>query len=129
MNLLNKCYGRSSSFIIILIKWKKYWKYDVRLLYFHEESYYSEKNTSENAVFAPSFFNQFSLNLNWKIRVVMSHEKETKPIQASTADLLHFRKESLDWSAKEASGYPARLLVTRVSLIYLVDEFFFFFLV
>ena len=57
----------------------------------------------------------------------MSHEKETKPIQASTADLLHFRKESLDWSAKEASGYPARLLVTRVSLIYLVDEFFFFF--
>ena len=57
----------------------------------------------------------------------MNHEKETKPIQASTADLLHFREESLDWSAREASGHPARLLVTRVSPIYLVDEYFFFF--
>ena len=62
----------------------------------------------------------------------MSHEKETKPIHTSTADLLHIRKGSLDWSAREGLAIQllwasAGLLVTCVSFIYLVDEFFFLF--
>ena len=105
MNLLNKCYDHSSS--IILIQWKKDWKYDIRLLYFNEESYYPEENTSDNEVFAPPFFNHFSLSLNREKRVVRSYEKETKPIHASAADLLHIRKGSLNWSAREASCHPA----------------------
>ena len=37
----------------------------------------------------------------------MSYEKETKPIHASTGDLLHIRKGSLAQSAREASHHPA----------------------
>ena len=40
-------------------------------LYFDEESYYSEENTCDNEVFASPFFNNFSLSLNIKKRVVI----------------------------------------------------------
>ena len=59
-------------------------------LYFDEESYYSEENTCDNEVFASPFFNNFSLSLNIKKTCGNgSHEKETQPIHASAADLLH----------------------------------------
>ena len=57
--------------------------------------------------FAPPFFNHFSLSLNKKQRVVMSHEKETKAIHASAADFLHIRVRNLDWSRRKASLHPA----------------------
>ena len=63
-----------------------------------------------------------------------SYEKETKHIHAS-ADLLHIRIGNLDWhkcgrcSSMQFLWVTAGLLVTRVSFIYLVDEFFFLFLV
>ena len=45
-----------------------------------------------NEVFASPFFNNFSLSLNIKKMCSNeSHEKETKPIHASAADLLHIR--------------------------------------
>ena len=63
-----------------------------------------------------------------------SYEKETKHIHAP-ADLLHIRIGNLDWhkcgrcSSMQFLWVTAGLLVTRVSFIYLVDEFFFLFLV
>ena len=48
--------------------------------------------------FIPPFFNHFSLSLNIKKACGNdSHEKETKHIHASAADLLHIRIGSLDW--------------------------------
>ena len=35
-----------------------------------------------------------------------SHEKETKHIHASAADLLHIRVRNLNWSVREASRHP-----------------------
>ena len=40
-------------------------------LHLNEESYYFEENTCDNEVFAPPFFNHFSLNLNMWKRVAM----------------------------------------------------------
>ena len=40
-------------------------------LYLNEESYYYEENTCDNEVFAPGFFNHFSLSLGIKKRVIM----------------------------------------------------------
>ena len=48
--------------------------------------------------FAPPYFNYFSLSLNRKKMCDNeSHEKETKHIHASAADLLHIRIGNLDW--------------------------------
>ena len=52
-------------------------------LYLNEESYYFEENTCDNEVFAPPFFNYFSLCLNIKKCGNESHEKEAKPIHDS----------------------------------------------
>ena len=37
----------------------------------NEESYYYEENTYDNEVFAPGFFDHFSLSLSIKKRVIM----------------------------------------------------------
>ena len=58
--------------------------------------------------FAPPFFNYFNLRLNRKKKCGNeSHEKESTPIHASTADLLHIRIGNLDCSARVASRHPA----------------------
>ena len=69
-------------------------------LYLTEESDYSEENTSDATIksFAPLFFNHFSLSLNKKKACGNeTHEKETKHIHASAADLLHIKIGNLDW--------------------------------
>ena len=64
--------------------------------YLNEENYYFEENTCDNEVFASPFFNHFSLSWVEKTCGNDSHEKETKPIHASAADLLHIRIGSPD---------------------------------
>ena len=46
--------------------------------------------------FSPPFFSHFSLSLNRKKPGNEGHEKETKHIYASAADLLHIRIGNLD---------------------------------
>ena len=46
--------------------------------------------------FAPPFFSHFSLSLNREKRGNERHEKETKQIHTSTADLLYIRIGNLD---------------------------------
>ena len=66
-------------------------------LYFHKESDYSEKNTSENEDFRSIILQPFQFETEEKkTRTNESHEKETKHIHAS-ADLLHIRIGNLDW--------------------------------
>ena len=69
-----------------MIRWKKYWKHDVT-----EESDYSEENTCDNV---------FSTIPVWASTENTcgneSHEKVTKHIHASAADLLHIRIGNLD---------------------------------
>ena len=64
-------------------------------LYLNEECYYFEENTCDNEVFAPPFFNHFSLSLSIKKRVVItiliSNKSAAKPIHTSAADLLLIR--------------------------------------
>ena len=64
-------------------------------LYFNEESDDSEENTyTIIKSFAPPFFNHFSLSLNRKKMCgEESHEKQTKHIHASAADLIHISIE------------------------------------
>ena len=109
---------------------------------------------------APPFFNNFSLSLNRKKNCGSeTHEKKTKPIYTSAADLLLIRIENLDWCKCKHLKNQAReidclcywevdamvialvkileyegsispsSLVTHLSLIYLIDEFFCLFLV
>ena len=91
-------------------------------LYFDEESYYFEENKCGNEVFASPFFINFRLSLNIKKTCGNgSHEKETKPIHASGADLLHIRigiliRAQEKHLAMHLLWASARLLVTRVSL-------------
>ena len=48
--------------------------------------------------FAPPFFSHFSLSLNRKRTCCNeNHEKDTKHIHVSAADLLHIRIGNLDW--------------------------------
>ena len=58
-------------------------------LYFNEESHDSEENTCDNEVFRSTILQPFQFD--------ESHEKETKHIHASAADLLQIRMENLDW--------------------------------
>ena len=89
--LLNKYYDRFSGFT-------KFWSSEINTentmsqLYFNEESYYSEENTCDNVCSIISVW-------AWTENTCgnESHEKETKPIHASAADLLHIRIGNLDW--------------------------------
>ena len=56
--------------------------------------------------FAPRLFNRFNLDLNRKKRE--SHEKETKHIHASAADLLHIRVGNLIWCKRGHCKTEAR---------------------
>ena len=104
-------------------------------LYFNGKSYYSEENTCGNEVVRSTILQPFQFYLQLKKTCDNeSHEKKTKYIHALAADLLHVRTGNLNFSAREASCHPAfmassRILVTSVSLIYQIDEFFFLFLV
>ena len=88
-------------------------------LYLHEESDYPDKNASGNEDFWSKILQPFQFQPVQKIKMCgnESHEKENKDIHTSAVDLLHVRIGNF------------ALLVTRVGLIYLVDEFFFLFLV
>ena len=57
--------------------------------------------------FALPFFNHFSLSLDRKKHGNENHEKETKHIHASAANLLHIKIGNLNWSTREASCHPA----------------------
>ena len=58
-------------------------------LYLNEESYYFEENTCDIEVFAPPFFNYFSLNLKIKKRVVMKAMRK-KPILFTLQLLIYY---------------------------------------
>ena len=88
-------------------------------LYFNEESDYSEKIRMTMKSFAPPFFNHFSLSLKKRNCGNMSHQKETKPIHASAANLLHIRIENLVWCKCGRCKNEARDLERyRLSLLY-----------
>ena len=88
MNLLNKCYDRFSSFIE---------NATMSDLYFDKESDYSEKNTNDNEVFRSTILQPFQLEPEQKKMCGNeNHDKETKHIHASAADLLHIRIGNLD---------------------------------
>ena len=83
-------------------------KAQCQTLYFNEESYYSEENICDNKVFCSTILQLFQFEPEQKTTCGnQSHEKETKAIHASAADLLHIRIENLDWSAREASGHSS----------------------
>ena len=115
MNLLNKCYDLFSSFIIILIQWRKYWKYDVRFIF-----------EWRMLLFWGKYMWQWSLcsTIFQKTCGNDSHEKEAKPIYASAADLLLIISEQeVLVSAQEKHlamqllwASSAWLIVTQVSL-------------
>ena len=66
-------------------------------LYFNEKSDYSEENTSDNEDFRSAIFQPFQFKLEQKKTCGNeSHEKETKPIHALAADLLHIKIGNLD---------------------------------
>ena len=76
-------------------------------LYFNEESYYSEENTCGNEVFRFTILQLFQFEIEQKKKCGNeSHEKESTPIHASAADLLHIRIRNLDCSARVASRHP-----------------------
>ena len=90
-----------------MIQWKEYWKYNVGFL-FNKESDYSEENKCKNEVFHSTILQPIQFEPEQKKNESnKSHEKETKHIHASVADLLHIRIRNLDCSAKEASRHPA----------------------
>ena len=68
-------------------------------LHFNKESDYSEKNTSDNENFHSTILQpvQFEPEKQKNTRGNDSHEKETKHIDASAADLLHVRIGILNW--------------------------------
>ena len=123
MNLLNKCYDRFSS-SLQFISSERNTENTMSDLYFKKVIILRKIHVAMES-FAPPF--QFEPEQK-KTCDNESHEKETKHIHASAADLLHIRIGNLDWSASEASLHPAftaRVLVTHVSLIHLVDGFLF----
>ena len=76
-------------------------------LQFHEESYYPEEKTCDNEVFRSTILQPFQFETEQKKTCGNeSHEKETKHIHTSAADLLHIKIGNLGWSAKEASRHP-----------------------
>ena len=80
-----------------MIQLKKYWKYNVRFI-FHEESDYSEENTSKNEDFRSTILQPFQFEPKEKKTCGNeSHEKETKHIYVSAADLLNIRIGNLNW--------------------------------
>ena len=85
--------------------------------------------------FAPSFFNYFSLSLNRKKHVVMRALKKKLNIFTLQLLIYYILEQEISIGARgkhlsiQLSWASGRLLVTRVSLIYLVDEFFLLFLV
>ena len=61
--------------------------------YFNEESDYSEVNTCGNDVFCSTILQPFQFESEQKKKMCgnKSHEKKTKHIHASAANLLHIR--------------------------------------
>ena len=101
MTLLNKCYDRFSS-VIKFRSNERNTGNTMSDLYFDEESDYSEENACDNEAFRSTIVQLFLFEQK-KICGNETHEKETKHIHASAADLLHIRKGNLDCSAGEAS--------------------------
>ena len=81
-------------------------------LYFKEESYYYKENTIDNEAFTSNILQLFQFEPEQKkTHGNESHEKKTKHIHASAADLLHIRIGNLDWSAMEASLEPSFMAI------------------
>ena len=91
-------------------------------LYLNEESYYFAKNTCDNEVFNPPFFNHLSLSMSIKKRVTM--RAMGKKLNVSTLQLLiyYLLEQEVSVSARgkhlamQLLWASARLLVTCVSL-------------
>ena len=67
-------------------------------IYINEETDYSEENTSDNEDFRSTIFQPFTFDSEQKKTCGNErHEKETKHIHASTANLLHIRIGNIDW--------------------------------
>ena len=67
-------------------------------LYFNKESDNSEENTTENEDFHSTILQPFQFEPEQKKTCGNeSHEKETKHIHTSAANLLHIRIGNLDW--------------------------------
>ena len=76
---------------------------------FNEGSDYSEENTSGNENFSSTFFQLFQFEIEQKKTCANeSHEKETKHIYSSAADLLHIRIGNLNWCKCGHCKYEAR---------------------
>ena len=96
MNLLNKCYDSFSGFIIILIQWKKYWKYDVRFIFEGRKLLFWGKYMWQWSL-CSTILQLFQFESKHKQTCGNeSHEKEAKLIHASAADLLNIRIGSFD---------------------------------
>ena len=66
-------------------------------LYFNEESDFSEENTFENEIFHSTILQPFQFEPEQRKTCGNErHEKETKQIHTSTADLLHIRIGNLN---------------------------------
>ena len=90
----------------MLIQWKKYWEGDVEFT-INEESDYYEENTSDNE----DFFSTISVRV-WTEKTCgnKSHEKETKHIYASAANLLHIRIGNLNgWKCRHCKNEPSEI--------------------
>ena len=77
-------------------------------LYFNGESDCFNEYTYDNEVFWSTIFQPFQIEPGQKKTSgnESSHEKETKHINASAANLLHIRIENLDRGRREASYHP-----------------------
>ena len=72
-------------------------KNNVRFI-FHGESDYSEENTSDNEGLRSTIFQPFQFESDQKKTCGNeSHDKETKHIYSSAADLLHITIGNLNW--------------------------------
>ena len=66
-------------------------------LYFNEESDFSEESTFENEIFRSTILQPFQFEPEQRKTCGNErHEKETKQIHTSTADLLYIRIGNLD---------------------------------
>ena len=122
MDLLNKCYDLLSSFIIILIHWKKYSKYDVRFIFEWRKLFFWTKYRWQGSI-GSTILQPFQFEAKQKKMCGNeSHEKEAKPIHSSTADLLnpHGRYVKID-------AYFPQFLCRMTSDIKLLDMVFSFF--
>ena len=120
MNLLNKCYDHFSSFIKFSSS-ERNTENTISDLYFNEKSDYSEENTSDNEVFCSTILQPFQFEPEQKkVQYNESHEKETKHIRVSPADLLHIGVGNLDWNeshdkkTKHVHASAADLLHIRI---------------